>query len=328
MKKILEKFAHIIIPHEKNNNIPHILKAEFVLVLVLFVGILFYFNQYNFNIIRSLNLSATVYPAVLADLANRDRSISGVSELDWSPTLANAAKLKAEDMVKNGYFAHVSPSGVTPWYWLDEVNYDFSYAGENLAINFTESINVENAWLNSPKHKENILNSRFTEIGIATVDGVFEGRNTTFVVEFFGSPSKEKIVNENDINQDTLVNNNDNLLEPNVAGISLSNISKENNINIIEETNDFILVKNDSVVAGQDVSRDIYQNKYLSTWYERFIVNPTNTIRIIYTIILIFILVSVLLVLSKEYRKHHLKHLIIGTLVMVLVLSLIYIISI
>ena len=62
--------------------------------------------------------------------------------------------MKAQDMATLGYFAHVSPDGKTPWYWIEKVGYDYQYAGENLAINFSDSKDVTNAWMASPLHKE------------------------------------------------------------------------------------------------------------------------------------------------------------------------------
>lgn len=322
MKKFLEKIIHTVIPHEKNGNIPHILKEEFIFVLVIFVGVLFYFNQNNFSIIRNLNLTATVYPAMLADLANKDRAISGIHELAWSITLENAAKLKANDMVKNEYFAHTSPDGVSPWHWLKETDYNFIYAGENLAINFTESENVEKAWINSPKHKENILNSHFTEIGIATVDGIFEGKETTFVVEFFGKPARKEIPEKLAVNKNIETNNLNKVITSSVAGASTENIE------VVEESADFIIVKND--MATEELASVIsnnLKNKHLSTWYNRFIVNPVSATRIIYTIIFCLVLVAILLVRSKEYQKHHTKHIVMGTIFIILIAALLYIIS-
>jgi hypothetical protein len=327
MKKFLEKIIHTIIPHEKNGNIPHILKGEFIFVLAIIVGALFYFNQNNFNIIKKLNLTATVYPAVLADLANKDRISYGVPDLIWNTALENAAKLKASDMLNNSYFAHTSPAGVTPWYWLKKVNYNFSYAGENLAVDFTESVNVENAWLNSPKHKENILNSHFKEIGIATVDGVFEGKNTTFVVEFFGNPVKEKTVEKPIINKNVTVNDISKVVTPTVAGASTENILKDNDVKVVEESKNFIAVKNNNTVEEVSLVPDDVKSGLLSTWYERFIVNPTKVIRVIYAIIFFSLLISILLVLSKEYKKHHIKHALMGTALMTVIAVLLYVVS-
>lgn len=331
MKKIFEKISHTIIPHEKNGNIPHILKEEFVFVIAIFVGLLFYFNQNNLNIIRDLNLTATVYPAVLADLTNQDRNNSGVSRLTWNTTLENAAKLKAEDMLKNSYFAHTSPSGVTPWHWLKVANYNFIYAGENLAVDFTESDNIQKAWLNSPKHRENILNSNFTEIGIATADGFFEGKNTTFVVEFFGKPSRERVVEKKIENKKIFQNEINEKASPQVAGAMVENIIERKDdlaLEVVKENKQFIVVKNENVSEEEILKTDQKEeNKNLSTWYYRFIVSPTNTIRIIYLSLLSLLLVAVLLVLSREYQKHQIKHLFLGIFLIVIITILLYIIS-
>ena len=330
MKKYLEKIIHTIIPHKKNGNVPHILQAEFILVLVLFMGALFYFNQNNFSIIKKLNLSAAVYPAVLADLANQDRATSGVEKLTWNDTLATAAKMKADDMLKNSYFAHTSPSGLTPWYWLKEANYNFTYAGENLAVDFTESANVENAWLNSPSHRENLMNSHFTDIGIATADGFFEGKNTTFVVEYFGSPSIVITAEKPVAPKKVAINTSNKVVTPTVAGASAQNIPKKDNITVITENKNLIVAKNENAVAEAPTTSITPQNSTpdpVSTWYARFIVNPTNVIRIIYSIIFGLVLIAVLLMLSKEYQKHHTKHLIMAMVLMFVITSLLFALS-
>jgi len=88
-------------------------------------------------------------------------------------------------MAANSYFAHTSPSGVTPWDWFEKVGYQFSYAGENLAVDFSNSQDVTNAWMNSPEHRSNIMNSNFTQIGMATAQGTLNGQPATFVAEEF-----------------------------------------------------------------------------------------------------------------------------------------------
>jgi hypothetical protein len=92
-------------------------------------------------------------------------------------------------MVKNNYFAHTSPAGISPWYWFVNVGYNFTAAGENLAVDFSDSADVTSAWMNSPEHRANILNGGFTEIGMATAQGTFEGRQAVYVVELFGTPA-------------------------------------------------------------------------------------------------------------------------------------------
>jgi hypothetical protein len=102
--------------------------------------------------------------------------------------LNQAAQEKADDMAQNGYFAHTSPDGKTPWYWLDQVGYNYSYAGENLAVNFTDSQDVTAAWMNSPEHRANILKANYTEVGTGVAEGMYDGNETIFVAQDFGTP--------------------------------------------------------------------------------------------------------------------------------------------
>jgi uncharacterized protein YkwD len=129
---------------------------------------------------------ADVTKATLERLANQTRTSLGLNPLKPSATLDKAAELKAEDMVKNQYFAHTSPQGATPWVWFKDAGYNYRYAGENLAIGFFDSIEVYNAWLNSPSHKENLLNPNYKEVGTAVLPG-FGNSNTIVVVQLFGS---------------------------------------------------------------------------------------------------------------------------------------------
>ena len=125
----------------------------------------------------------------LVDETNQGRVVNGLPDLQVSPLLQAAAQEKASDMASKGYFAHTSPQGLTPWYWFQQVGYNFDYAGENLAVNFSDSQDVTTAWMNSPEHRANILSTDFTQIGIATAQGMYEGQLTTFVVEEFGTPA-------------------------------------------------------------------------------------------------------------------------------------------
>jgi uncharacterized protein YkwD len=135
------------------------------------------------------NQLAAVVSSRLVSLTNEDRSQYGLQTLTVDPVLTAAAQAKANDMAAKGYFAHVSPEGLGSWHWFRQVGYSFKHAGENLAVDFTDSAQVNQAWLDSPTHRANILNGKFTHIGIATTEGEFEGRKTTFVVQMFGTPA-------------------------------------------------------------------------------------------------------------------------------------------
>jgi hypothetical protein len=100
-----------------------------------------------------------------------------------------AAQDKVNDMVAKGYFAHTSPQGIAPWYWFQQAGYNYLYAGENLAMNFTDSQDVTTAWMNSPEHRANILSTQFTQVGIATAQGTYDGKPVIYVAEEFGTPA-------------------------------------------------------------------------------------------------------------------------------------------
>lgn len=137
---------------------------------------------------------ASIISGVLASNTNEYRVSNNEALLVVSEKLNRAAQMKADDMAKRGYFSHVGPTGEKPWYWFEKVGYKYEYAGENLAINFTESNDVSQAWINSAKHNANLLNRNFSEIGIGIADGFYQGKLTTFVVQFFGKPFVESDV--------------------------------------------------------------------------------------------------------------------------------------
>lgn len=178
-----------LIPHAGNEHKPHIVREASVLALALVLVLLFGFSVFQATLIRTNSeFTAAVLPAVLIDLANKERESVTLSGLTVNATLEEAARMKAEHMAQNEYFAHVSPDGVDPWYWFYRSGYQFASAGENLAINFVDSKDVNRAWMDSPGHRANILNGKFTEIGIAAVSGTYNGRKTIYVVQLFGTP--------------------------------------------------------------------------------------------------------------------------------------------
>ena len=143
---------------------------------------------------RNQSFLASVLPAAIVSLTNTDRQAHHVQPLTLDPLLAIAAQEKAQDMAQRGYFSHATPEGNPPWYWLDRVDYPYSYAGENLAMDFTESTDVETAWMNSPSHYANIVKPQYTRMGVGVASGNYEGRETTFVVTFFAAPPEGSTV--------------------------------------------------------------------------------------------------------------------------------------
>lgn len=153
-----------------------------LVALVVLIGAV---PSFRVGVLDSLS---AIYASVLVNLTNRDRVMANVSELKVNPLLEKVAQMKADDMATKSYFAHNTPDGKTPWYWFDQAGYKYIYAGENLAVNFQNSEDVETAWMNSKTHWYNIMNPKYTEIGIATSTGFYKGRQAVFVVQMFGTP--------------------------------------------------------------------------------------------------------------------------------------------
>ena len=182
------------IPHKHNGYKPHFFREKGVLALCFVALVAFLGSLLHQLLITNTNLLAEIFPRALVELANRNRLEQNLRVLRTNPILERAAKLKVNDMVTKGYFAHTSPEGLEPWEWFKFAGYTFSYAGENLAIDFSDSVDVNRAWMSSPGHRANILNNNFTEIGVALGKSYFEGRETTFVVQMFGRPLNDEFL--------------------------------------------------------------------------------------------------------------------------------------
>ncbi len=341
MKNFKKTLKLIFIPHEHNDYKPHFFRESSILSIIIVVIVLLSTSAGTIFYIKNTDMAATVLPAVLVDLTNEARLKNNEFALTRNPILDEVARLKAEDMARLGYFAHTSPTGITPWYWFNKMGYYFVYAGENLAINFTESIDVENAWLNSPTHKANILNDKFTEIGIATVEGIYQGRPTTYVVQMFGKPSivtniEIKVISPTIKTTTPLVKNPKITTVPKTtipATIAVAPVVKgesivENqNFEILIDTKDFIAVKNNTAVVGAEPTIvDINEKapKY-SSWQDRFIfMTPAYTDRA-YRVFIWVILIALALMTFIEIRRQHPRNIIYGLLLLVIIICLVYI---
>lgn len=187
----MKSLKHLVIPSRDNDHQPHLLKREILVgLLAIAITIEGLVLSNGFAFFRDTQNLASVLPGVVASLTNDARTADKLPELRESVVLAKGAQLKAEDMARRGYFSHNDPDGVPPWKWFKEVGYAYEYAGENLAVNFNDSDEVVDAWLDSPTHRANILKANFTEIGIGMATGTYKGRETVFVVQFFGKPAQ------------------------------------------------------------------------------------------------------------------------------------------
>ncbi len=182
------------IPHHTNNYHPHILSHR---MTGLLAGLLLSVKIFSLGLLTFSPAIPAFSSAITEEniilLTNHTREEFNLTKLKFSSPLAQAAQAKANDMAEKGYFAHTSPDGRLPWDFMKAEGYEYIMAGENLAVNFLEAESVENAWMNSPTHKANIINKNYEEIGIGIAQGNYGNRQSIFVVQMFGVPSEQTI---------------------------------------------------------------------------------------------------------------------------------------
>lgn len=123
----------------------------------------------------------------LTSSSNQARSANGVASLSLNSLLNNAAQAKAIDMVNKDYWAHTSPDGTQPWSFILNAGYSYQTAGENLAYGAITSQQTVDAWMNSPGHRANLLNGKFTQVGFGFVNApnfVGSGEQTVIVAMY------------------------------------------------------------------------------------------------------------------------------------------------
>lgn len=129
-------------------------------------------------------------PSRILVWTNFYRKENDAAEFRENELLKEAAKAKIEDMFQKQYFEHVSPNGENAGFWVEKEGYRYLVIGENLALgDYRDEKELTDAWMASLGHRENILNPKFTEIGIAALLGDFKERRTFLAVQIFGAPA-------------------------------------------------------------------------------------------------------------------------------------------
>lgn len=192
VKSLPEFFFHLFYPKRSNNHRPLVIQpiAYLILSLMVFalVGLLHLGPSIPGPGGMILGFSSSITATEVIEQTNQERAKSNLDPLTLNPQLTAAALAKAQHMMTHQYWAHVSQDGKEPWTFIREAGYQYRVAGENLARDFTNTPNMIRAWLASPTHRDNMLSPRYREIGVAVIDGVLEGQETTLVVQMFGLP--------------------------------------------------------------------------------------------------------------------------------------------
>lgn len=322
---------HLFIPHEHNEYKPHFFREVSIFVLIVTIFFLLGVSAGSSFFLRKTILGANVTADVLVDLTNESRLAFGDAPLTRSTTLDQAATLKGDDMATYGYFSHNSPTGITPWHWFQKVGYNFLYAGENLAINFTDASEVRDAWLASPTHRANLLDKRFREIGMATVSGTYESEPTVYVVQLFGTPASAKVaqseqvvrvaeVGENKDAQATSTSQN----IPEIKGAAASTTPASTSpLKPIVTTPTLAVVKNnEAATVASELPRTEY--KQYSNWMENALFGSSYYVDIALKVLFGIVLVALGIMLAIEIKRQHWKHAVYGmSVLLILLLSII-----
>lgn len=199
-QKILKKGYLNFIPSSENNYRPSFFESRFLFYALFLILVLRLFVVPLIFCLPNSNFFAEVTKTALFDSINEERAVQGLGRLENDSQLDGAAYAKAQNMLEESYFAHTSPEGINPWHWFHGQGYRYQYAGENLAIGFLNSREVTKAWMDSNAHRQNILNPNYEDMGLAVVQGEFQGQETTLVVQLFGTKtSAEYAVAEEEI---------------------------------------------------------------------------------------------------------------------------------
>lgn len=179
-------FTDYFIPSDCNDNKPKILRTKPLLIIVIALLLLkMSVSGYLFFIYPNIAKMTQKIQDEVYNLVNTERQSNNIAVLSSNDKLNEVARAKAEDMINNNYFAHKTLDGKMIWDLIDRNEYAYLYVGENLAMNFTTSQSAHKALMLSPTHKKNILNSKYSEIGIAVVAGEIDNKKTNVLVQVF-----------------------------------------------------------------------------------------------------------------------------------------------
>lgn len=118
-------------------------------------------------------------------LVNDERAIRGLPELAWNDLLFNAARGHSMDMATHNTLSHTGSDGSQPSDRIPFVGYEFWACGENVAYNFADPEAVMAGWMESPGHRQNILNENFCELGVGLA---YSNTNAPYWTQNFGRP--------------------------------------------------------------------------------------------------------------------------------------------
>lgn len=189
--KIYSSFAHLFFPRHTNNHKAKLLHFSSLFTLciglIAFQLLLRFIPDSHSSQQNILGYASQISINEVIQLTNEKRLAAGLSPVTFNQQLTDAAKEKGQHMLANDYWAHVAPDGTEPWHFFQVHNYKYRYAGENLARDFSSASAAVDAWMASPSHRDNMLSSKYKDVGVAVVEGDLGSSDTTVIVQLFGT---------------------------------------------------------------------------------------------------------------------------------------------
>ena len=118
----------------------------------------------------SINVQASAEDQIL-QLMNGKRVDAGLQPLTLDNTLVQVARYKSDSMIQYNYFDHTNPDGTQYTNLLQTLGYTYTTAGENIAYNTSDAVELFTQWWNSPGHRANMMNASYTKVGIGVIQG-------------------------------------------------------------------------------------------------------------------------------------------------------------
>lgn len=176
---------------KKINKGDHKHYSPYIPLLILVAGTFLLGLGQPLRHIGVLAYATNVSSSGLLEATNSRRQENGANVLQVNNALSTAAQAKANDMIARNYWSHTTPEGQQPWIFIDSAGYKYQKAGENLAYGFLSSTDTITGWMNSQTHRDNMLDSAFTEVGFGFANGENFNSNgqETVVVAMYGKPN-------------------------------------------------------------------------------------------------------------------------------------------
>ncbi len=197
------KTRHTLKHHRSNHRPKKVSKQAFervywpYLPVVLFIAVSLVFSAAKSGYAQIsgsvLSYATTMSVGGLLSATNTQRGANGVAALGLNDKLDAAAQAKANDMAARNYWSHNTPEGNPPWVFVTAQGYSYLKIGENLAAGFADENATITGWMNSPAHRENMLDPAFSQVGFGFANNAnytsAGGGPMTIVVAYYGEPS-------------------------------------------------------------------------------------------------------------------------------------------